>query len=998
MIRKSSSMVVIAETDLVKVKIEVYVPVNKLKGLEFDSSEAISIAKEKLSKEVNDKLGKVFEGIHIGDGEFGLENEKEAVYYFDLIGQADLVKEVSNKLFNEEEALPFIEEASMKKEAEGQPKFKVGDEVTISIYIDEENKVEDGKVVDYKDGLYTVDISAPGEEGSMVIPTVEESEMVKRGEDFPVDASLHKSAFKVTVDSEELEYDTPEEFLEAFDLIIDGGFEVGPYYEGDKKEWVPFFIGNVSDSSAGILSFVYRGSYFGSREEALQYIKGHAQEIVNDLTGQKENIKPEKEETNMEKKSSWTKQAEENLEKLVLDESAGDEDKAIKDYTRRKDESSDPKVKELFDHVIDQEKEHKKEFEEGKIIESEMNVEAENTCPICSTKFSTWPEYNEHRTKQHKHSSLTKVAKAKFKKGDSVKYMDSAKHWNEGVIILVLPKYARSKEPIYSVQFEDGAIEEFGESWLTLVSSGSVKHSSQKKWTRVALADEVAVNGGYYSVEPTEDHYKVLFHGNDGTVLKDPEKFTNKDDAKKKMEYRTKFIGKKDMDKTGNGIISKNALPVEAEDKSKCVVCGKKIPFEGDIEHGIRTCSHECQIELVNNQIRKEQKNKKASWTKVAQAPLMGENASKESDYRLWLYQNAEGLVKGSFEDAKRKSLSAGFPENVVDKVLSDLKEFFSMSNQSSLDFQKKVSAAGQPKEGLRTIEYTRKPATWSEIEKIEQRFYDYLKDEIENLPIIRAEDIELKEPMDTPKGPGLPQFFILTKGNIRYLVNTEGFNYCRYMTELPPKSSTEASMKKEASYELEYLKKKLTELDKSGKGVASQDHARLLDKEIKDIKKQIEKLEKQDPSKEKDEEIKQVEKDVAKLEKDQKADVDKTVSELQKKSSIKKEAKYNEAYREADKAGSPWTLDKDKKKIIKKNIEVPKEAVASRIKRLEDGNYRYALNQSVLYDDGYQMRQGTVSNRTKVGNKVFYDVTEGNNTFRTEEAYLENDPYVNHA
>lgn len=76
-------------------------------------------------------------------------------------------------------------------------------------------------------------------------------------------------------------------------------------------------------------------------------------------------------------------------------------------------------------------------------------------------------------------------------------------------------------------------------------------------------------------------------------------------------------------------------------------------------------------------------------------------------------------------------------------------------------------------------IDLIRKPSTFREAGPA-CRIKEY---RIKDLPQIDAATWGIRDPF-TNFGSS-PQWFILTKGKRTYLVNTEGFHYCRYVREI---------------------------------------------------------------------------------------------------------------------------------------------------------------------------------------------------------------------
>ena len=78
----------------------------------------------------------------------------------------------------------------------------------------------------------------------------------------------------------------------------------------------------------------------------------------------------------------------------------------------------------------------------------------------------------------------------------------------------------------------------------------------------------------------------------------------------------------------------------------------------------------------------------------------------------------------------------------------------------------------------------SRKPGTWDEIHWLPRMTVDILT-LLFRLPTFVAGLVGINRVNDIAQVEKLPQWFILTRGQDVYVVNTEGYNYCRYIVRL---------------------------------------------------------------------------------------------------------------------------------------------------------------------------------------------------------------------
>ena len=78
-------------------------------------------------------------------------------------------------------------------------------------------------------------------------------------------------------------------------------------------------------------------------------------------------------------------------------------------------------------------------------------------------------------------------------------------------------------------------------------------------------------------------------------------------------------------------------------------------------------------------------------------------------------------------------------------------------------------------------LDYTRKPLSFEEVDQDWINRVPVSTKDANELGVYYAEDLEIERPMDTFAIP-TPLVFVINYDDKTYIVNTEGFNYCRYV------------------------------------------------------------------------------------------------------------------------------------------------------------------------------------------------------------------------
>lgn len=93
---------------------------------------------------------------------------------------------------------------------------------------------------------------------------------------------------------------------------------------------------------------------------------------------------------------------------------------------------------------------------------------------------------------------------------------------------------------------------------------------------------------------------------------------------------------------------------------------------------------------------------------------------------------------------------------------------------------------APAPKHWSRRLRWSRKPGDWDEIGMVN---VTDLTNALagERLPVFSASELWAVDEMHPMHDFALevPQFFLLYKGSARYVVDTQGYTYCRYITRV---------------------------------------------------------------------------------------------------------------------------------------------------------------------------------------------------------------------
>jgi len=88
-------------------------------------------------------------------------------------------------------------------------------------------------------------------------------------------------------------------------------------------------------------------------------------------------------------------------------------------------------------------------------------------------------------------------------------------------------------------------------------------------------------------------------------------------------------------------------------------------------------------------------------------------------------------------------------------------------------------------------LKFDRKPQSFESVKTSLSKQIEFLMNEIvEQLPTFIAEEMKINNPIDFHDTScffwgNTPQYFIVVKDGKRYLANTEGFNYCRYLLKI---------------------------------------------------------------------------------------------------------------------------------------------------------------------------------------------------------------------
>ena len=80
---------------------------------------------------------------------------------------------------------------------------------------------------------------------------------------------------------------------------------------------------------------------------------------------------------------------------------------------------------------------------------------------------------------------------------------------------------------------------------------------------------------------------------------------------------------------------------------------------------------------------------------------------------------------------------------------------------------------------------FVRKPANFKDVKTDLYTAYNmFIFELLETLPVFTIEQLGIKNPIDffKPKNINVPALFILETPESKYLINTAGFNYCRYV------------------------------------------------------------------------------------------------------------------------------------------------------------------------------------------------------------------------
>jgi len=86
----------------------------------------------------------------------------------------------------------------------------------------------------------------------------------------------------------------------------------------------------------------------------------------------------------------------------------------------------------------------------------------------------------------------------------------------------------------------------------------------------------------------------------------------------------------------------------------------------------------------------------------------------------------------------------------------------------------------------LKELNFDRKSIKFSKVKTtIQEEFADLLQYILEELPRYSSKELNIKTPFCLFDNTNVPNLFILEIKNNEYLINTCGFNYCRYILKI---------------------------------------------------------------------------------------------------------------------------------------------------------------------------------------------------------------------
>jgi hypothetical protein len=83
---------------------------------------------------------------------------------------------------------------------------------------------------------------------------------------------------------------------------------------------------------------------------------------------------------------------------------------------------------------------------------------------------------------------------------------------------------------------------------------------------------------------------------------------------------------------------------------------------------------------------------------------------------------------------------------------------------------------------------FEQKPASFKEVKTDLYTGYNgFISELLETMPVFTIEQLGIKRPIDffKVKNINVPVLFILETPQSKYLINTAGFNYCRYVIQI---------------------------------------------------------------------------------------------------------------------------------------------------------------------------------------------------------------------
>ena len=159
--------------------------------------------------------------------------------------------------------------------------------------------------------------------------------------------------------------------------------------------------------------------------------------------------------------------------------------------------------------------------------------------------------------------------------------------------------------------------------------------------------------------------------------------------------------------------------------------------------------------------------------------------AEKEKAMDKKIFNRIDGLVSqanlNSFKKATQEIISDLSQTEGFEML--DIIEYLAGCIKAEADVLKSIlqNKVLAKKDNLRNLAYTRKASDWAEIKVI--NISEEIKQDANALPLINGNHLECQcDDVILGKPKRLPQYFRLLKNDTIYLVNTEGYDYCRYI------------------------------------------------------------------------------------------------------------------------------------------------------------------------------------------------------------------------